>query len=138
MKAAFKVFVGKDLPPEHPTFEAAFAVFFTQMLALIRGGTSLQMVETGCWIEGIFELAPGGKTLSAPLYFYDARDFAYDLGLLVSEGGKPVLADPAPSVDPSAVASRFADSGLAELRGVIEMGGALLASMRETPDIQGP
>jgi hypothetical protein len=142
VKATFKVFVGKDIPPEHPTFEAAFAVFFTQMLALVRAGTSLQMVETGCWIEGAFELTPGGKRVSAPLYFYDARDFAYDVGLLVDEGGRAALADPAPSVDLSVVSSRFVDSGRTSKRdrdgarafslhkGVVEYSASLVPGYR--------
>lgn len=98
MKVKFVVCVGNNIPPEHPTFEAAFVAFFDEVKAMVIRGTSWQVLETACWIEGIFESEVNGKIARGPLYFYDAKDFAHDVGILVETDGKAVIADPLPSV----------------------------------------
>ena len=65
----------KDVPCN--TFKEAF----TQMYKWVddwvddrfnNGGLSLQILKTAIWIE----------TPTGPLYFYDARDLAYDMGIM--------------------------------------------------------
>ena len=124
MKTLFRVFVTKDIS-EHPTFEEAFKTFFEEMRALSVQGTSWQVIETMCWIEGVFEV--NGKTLRSPLYFPDARDFAIDVGLLVHIDGKASIAEPRPTVPLDEIFIAFIKSGLTELRGLMEMDAELRA-----------
>ena len=96
---------GKDEGPFH-TYVKAFANFFPRVTAMLSRGTSYQMLETACWIEGNF----GARRY--PLAFYDARDLAYDLGILVGDGE---LQDPAPDVDPMDVEIAFIKNATAVL-----------------------
>jgi len=122
MRVKFVVCVGNDIPPEHPTFEAAFVAFFNEVKAMIKRGMSLQVLETACWIEGIFESEVNGKITKAPLYFYDARDFAHEVGLLVeSSDGQAVIADPLPSVPLEKVIDVYTEAGLQELVAIVNM-----------------
>lgn len=66
---------------QHPSFEDAFKALYDKTMAALNGdGLSYLALETTVWI-----VSPGEQ----PLYFYDARDRAYDLGLLHA-GGVPV------------------------------------------------
>ena len=122
MKTKFKVFVTKDIS-EYPTFEEAFKAFFNEVRAMVTQGTSWQALETMCWIEGVFEVE--GKTLRSPLYFYDARDFAIDAGLLVRIDDKASIAEPMPTIPLHRVLTTFVRSGLIELRVLMEMDAEL-------------
>jgi hypothetical protein len=65
---------------QHPSFEDAFKALYQKAITAVQGGSmSWQALETSVWIK-----SPGKQ----PLYFYDARDRAYDLGLLQA-GGVP-------------------------------------------------
>ncbi|MBI2064899.1 MAG: hypothetical protein HYT62_02500 [Candidatus Yanofskybacteria bacterium] len=118
VKTLFKVFVTKDIS-EHPTFEEAFRAFFNEVRTMVAQGTSWQVLETMCWIEGVFEAE--GKTLRSPLYFYDARDFAIDAGLLVHVNDKASIAEPTPTIPLHEVLTTFIRSGLTELRELREL-----------------
>lgn len=130
MRTTFNVFVGNKVS-EHAAFGEAFKAFFEAVKAMLRGGTSWQVLETACYIEGVFEAED--KTLRSPLYFYDARDFAYDRGLLVNNGGKVDLVDPIPDVPLDLVAARYAESGLAELVGMMELDAAVCSQLETRP-----
>ncbi len=122
MKAKFVVCVGNDIPPEHPTFEAAFAVFFERVKALVGEGASWQVIETACWIEGIFESEITGKVSRAPLYFYDAKDFAYNVGILIESSDRhAILANPLPSIPLEKVIDVYTEASLQELSAVVDM-----------------
>ncbi|MBP9822307.1 MAG: hypothetical protein KBC81_02615 [Candidatus Pacebacteria bacterium] len=113
MTAKFSVYVTRDIS-EHDTFEQAFKAFFEEIdKMLTRGALSVQHLETACWIEGRFEA--GGEKLKCPVYFYDARDFAYDHFVLISKDGKAVIADPLTAVPVEDVILLFAKSGLEQL-----------------------
>lgn len=64
---------------DHGSFET-FEDAFKRLFALIKDEDELvwQLLETACWIE---------NTKGQAIPFYDARDLAYDKGLLVD--GKP-------------------------------------------------
>ncbi len=96
---------GKDEGPFR-TYAEAFANFFPRVTAMVSRGTSYQLLETACWIEGDF----GPRRI--PLMFCDARDLAYDLGVLVGDGE---LQDPTPDVDPMDVEIAFLKSMTAVL-----------------------
>ncbi len=121
MKTTFRVFVTKDIS-EHSTFVEAFVAFFKAVTELIDQGTSYQVLETFCWIEGIFDF--DGKIAKMPLHFNDARDFAYDVGILidpVDNHSMPTIADPLPEVLPVSVEALFIISGLNELAQLAEL-----------------
>lgn len=131
MKVKFVVCAGNDIPPEHPTFEAAFVAFFNEVKAMVMRGTSWQVLETACWIEGIFESEVTGEICRAPLYFYDARDFAYDVGILAASDGKAVIADPLPSVPLEKVANVYTEAGLQELVAIVNLEFERALAMRQ-------
>jgi len=79
------------------TFTEAFVNFLPRVVAMAAAGNSMEMFET-CWIEGEF---PGEKI---PMRFFDARDFAYDVGVLVGDGD---FANPLPEVDPADIRIAF-------------------------------
>jgi hypothetical protein len=55
------------------TFVEAFSTMFHKVKEIIERGTSWQSLETACWIDC------NGKD---ELMFYDAKDLAYNIGLL--------------------------------------------------------
>jgi hypothetical protein len=80
------------------TFTDAFVNFFPRVIEAAKRGMSLQTLETNSWIEGEVD----GRKI--PLSFYDARDFAYMVGILAGRGE---LQNPLPNVDPSEVRLAF-------------------------------
>ena len=131
MKTTFKVFVTKDIS-EHPTFEEAFAAFKKALIEMIHQGMSWQALETFCWIEGIFESEYTGVTSRFPLYFYAARDFAHEVGLLVElPDGQAIIADPLPSVPLEKVIDVYTEAGLQELVAIVNMEFQRALAMRQ-------
>lgn len=59
----------------YPTFAEAFKELFRRLNEDLEKGTSWQMIETTIWIE------PPSR--DHPIMFYDAKDHAYKIGLLV-------------------------------------------------------
>jgi len=53
-------------------FADAFRLFWEEVMKMLKEGSSWQVLETACWIDN------NGKVL----HFYEARDLAYDLGVL--------------------------------------------------------
>lgn len=133
MKMTFRVHAGEN-GPEFPTFEEAFVVFFTAVRELVRKGTALQILETFCWIEGAFEFR--GDTHRAPLYFRNARDFAYDMGILVKNEGdeKPSIADPLPKVSSGDIVMAFIESGNNELAALHEIQAGAAQFLDDQPE----
>jgi hypothetical protein len=80
------------------TFPEAFVNFFPRVLALIEAGRRLEDLDTTSWIEGKFD---GRRML---LSLYDARDFAYMVGILAGSGE---LQNPLPEIDPIEVRHMF-------------------------------
>ena len=91
-----------------PTFTETFCFFFQRALYVASHGQSLQILETSCWIIGDF----GDRKI--PMMFSEARDLAFDLGILVGDGE---FHDPAPEVDPEIVESAFLSSALRAMSG---------------------
>jgi hypothetical protein len=59
---------------EYPSFELAFKAMYQYVKdSLINGGMSWQELETMIWIE---------KPDWMLIMFYDARDYAYEIGLM--------------------------------------------------------
>lgn len=104
------------------TFSEAFTNFWTRFMALVNGGTSRQMLEW-CWIEGIFD--DESKT---PLLWEDAKDFAYELGLLVREGD---LQKPVPEVDPFRVELEFTRAKLGDVTQTAEQMATAVQKLTE-------
>ncbi len=82
------------------TFKDALANFMPRMRKLVQDGTSLQVIETLCYIE----LKSGEHQV--PLFFYDVRDFAHQAGLM--KDGQ--LVEDAPEPDAGAIGKVFAVS----------------------------
>ncbi|MES3004868.1 MAG: hypothetical protein V4690_01995 [Patescibacteria group bacterium] len=113
MKQKFEVYVAGPIS-EHTSFEEALKSFFTAVMDMVEKGTSFQVLETGCWITGSFEMEDG-KVHRAPLYFYDARDFAVREKVLVQNSRDKFMADPLPSIPAQKVYLLFIEAGLTEL-----------------------
>ena len=97
MKQFMSTVLSKDEGP-FPTFSEAFKNFWTRFIALVEGGCAKQALAW-CWVEGTFD---DGKKV--PLLWEDAKDFAYEVGLLTEKGK---LQEPAPEVDPERVEIAF-------------------------------
>ena len=76
----FQVLVGMENLGEFPKFTEAFKLFYTKVVEEIKRDTSHQ------WLETANFLVYQGEGFTQPMGFYDARDFAYDIGLLAGEG----------------------------------------------------
>jgi hypothetical protein len=83
----FKVTVAHDIG-DFEKFTDAFKEFYWGVKNLVNSGTSLQALETTCFIT--YESA----NESLPLEWYDARDFAYKIGLLVGSGELKEIEEP--------------------------------------------
>lgn len=60
---------------ERASFKEAFTDMFKWVDNLLKsGGMSYQVLETAIWIE---------RSGRDPLFFYDARDLAYEIGVMV-------------------------------------------------------
>jgi len=70
-----KLIYSLDHVGEYDTFEEAFVELFKRLTKDIKKGTSWQMVETSIWIES--------PDRELPMLFYEARDRACDLGILI-------------------------------------------------------
>lgn len=75
---AFRVTVCLKDIGDYSTFSEAFRIFFGKIKEMVKSGTSLQVLETTNFITH--------TELDAPMDFYTARDFAYDIGLLAGDG----------------------------------------------------
>ena len=82
------------------TFKEALANFMLRMRKLVNDGTSMQAIETLCYVE----LKCGEHQV--PLFFYDVRDFAHQVGLM--KDGQ--LVPDAPEPDASVIGKIFAVS----------------------------
>ncbi len=112
----FKVIVGLADVGIYDTFVEAYKILHGKIKELLASGTSWQMLDTTNFIE--FTTGDGKKF---PMDFYQARDFAYRIGLLAGEGE---LQDNAtePSDDAVEVAFRSAvHESSGALRAVLEI-----------------
>src|SRR3989344_4718034 len=82
------------------TFKEALTNFIERMRKLVSEGTSLQIVETCCFITAKHYRG------EIPMLFYDVRDFAHQVGLM--RDGK--LVPDAPEPDASVIGKIFAVS----------------------------
>ena len=89
-------------------FYDAFKDFWTRILTIIKEGTSFRFIETACWIERC------NKATKIPMFIYDARDLAFDIGLLKEnpEPKQPPIINDQPTVDgwEEIVRQRFVDT----------------------------
>ncbi|MBI2058061.1 MAG: hypothetical protein HYT63_03745 [Candidatus Yanofskybacteria bacterium] len=95
----FKVVVAMEDVGTFKNFGEAFKVFFDKVKELVGQGASLNVLETTCWIE----------YSKIQMYFYDARDLAYKVGILK---GKGELVDPLPKIDHLVIDVAFAERAL--------------------------
>ena len=70
---SYEVFVCEEIG-KYETFEEAFKVFYKCVKHMVEGGVAWQVLESYCWMKSS---GPG-----LPLMWYDARDEAYDMGLM--------------------------------------------------------
>ncbi|MBI2676858.1 MAG: hypothetical protein HYX21_02860 [Candidatus Yanofskybacteria bacterium] len=95
----FEVVVAMETVGKFPNFQEAFRVFFDKVKKLVGQGASLNVLGTTCWIEYSNIL----------MYFYDARDLAYKVGVLKGRGE---LVDPLPKIDHQVIDVAFAERAL--------------------------
>lgn len=76
-------------------FPEAFKKFWTEVLKTLEEGTAWQVLETMHWITRISD------KIQLPIFFYDARDLAFDIGLLTPSGQPktPPIINDQPTVD---------------------------------------
>lgn len=106
---------------QHKNFYDAFKALYDGVSKMVDEGTSWQALETFVWIEYENE----GKKI--PMFWYDARDLAYELGLLV-EKGKEVQEVPKENQMTekffetvfTAVAENYFDSFIEELKEIVK------------------
>lgn len=138
LKAAFSVMIGMEDKGVHSNFPAAFKQFWEAIMVALEGGTSYQWLETANYLVMFTE---DGQRL--PLDFYDARDLAYDIGLLEQvESGKPnVLEQPTMENWEVYVAERYQrvpeEMMLAMQCDLMEHLGRLLKTLDEIGDLDG-
>lgn len=111
----FNVTVALEARGTYPTFAEAFIKFFKDIKAMLDKGTSYQVLETACWIE--METTENDGPMRMIMNFYDARDLAYDLGLLVGNGQ---LVEPAPEIAPDRVSAAFRRNTLAQASALVD------------------
>ena len=124
MKGFISSIASKDEGP-FLTFEEAFTNFWTRFTAMVTAGCPKQMLDW-CWIEGTLD--DGSKV---PLLWGDAKDLAYDLGLLVERGE---LQQPTPEIDSRKVEITFMnakmDQAIYEIGVEVEILAAQIVSGR--------
>lgn len=78
----FEVTVGLEKKGCFDNFFDAFKLFFEEIMEMFKSqGMAYQVLETMCWIQ------IQGSTSTVPIMFYDARDLAYESGILVMPEG---------------------------------------------------
>ena len=87
MSEKIKLTYGLETVGEYDTFPEAFTELHNRLKKDLEKGTSWQMVETTIWIE-----PPGWN--EGPLSFYQSRDIACWMGLLVDGKINPNFKDP--------------------------------------------
>ena len=101
------------------TFTEAFKSFFQEVKTLVSGGAALQILETWCWIEIEYGSPEKGKAM---MNFYQARDFAYAIGLLREEGElQENTIEPLPELVEMAFSLAFAENQAVDYEDVLEM-----------------
>lgn len=74
--------VGLESTGPFPTFKEALKPFFADIYAWLKtGNMTYHALETTCWIERT-EIKNGVRQKGLVLFFYDARDFSWRVGLL--------------------------------------------------------
>lgn len=91
MQKSFLVLFNMEEVGIYDNFVDAFRVFWQKVLQSLEDGTSWQVLETCNFIV----MVDGEANKEWPLGFYDARDLAYDIGLLSKVEGeaKPIVLD---------------------------------------------
>lgn len=119
----FKILINMEDAGEYASFNAAFTKFFEEVRKTMEAGTSFQVLETANFIVFCKDSKPTGV-----MGFYDARDFAYETGLLAGEG---VLQKNAPEPTLEKVEQGF--EKFAQKRSILEL-RACLAMVSEVFD----
>lgn len=105
----FKVKVGCENRGDFEKFVDAFSLFFTEVVEQVDSGTTVGWLEA---TNFIVYTAPGKEI---PMNFYQARDFAYDIGLLAGKGELQNINEPPEAV----IESRFDKSKIEHIAHLI-------------------
>lgn len=105
----FEVLVNLKPVGEYTSFNEAFIKFFEEIDAALKEGTSVQWLETANFLV---RKDPSGIGV---MTFYDARDFAYDIGLMADCKIQKDVAEPAPTVVSQAFTDCAVKRGIAEV-----------------------
>ncbi len=89
----FTPIIGMEDKGVFDNFYDAFKLLWDELTVIVERGTSLQFLETACFLE------ISSDNYKIPLSFYDARDLAYDCGLIVPDESAP-KSGPPPLVPP--------------------------------------
>lgn len=115
----FKVQIGLEDVGQFEKFTDAFRFFYAEIKKFIAGGTSWQALETTNFIT----LCTDG--FNGPMDFYTARDFAYEIGLLVGNGELQEIEEP----DFEIIYSAFVGEALLEAAVMLDSLGEKFADL---------
>ena len=107
----FKVSVGLKEVGKFERFTEAFQTFFKEVRKQVSGGASLQVLETTNFIVCV------SAGVWMQMGFYQARDFAYKIGLLVGRGELREIKEPPGAVIEEAFMQASANNLAALARG---------------------
>lgn len=77
----FEVVVQSKNVGSFPSFTEALRAFYGGVGALVKSGTALMIIETGCWIEYPYQYE--GEAITCVMHFPEVVDFCIQKGLLV-------------------------------------------------------
>jgi len=115
----FRIIVGLEDVGEFPKFTEAFKLFFAKIKEQVTGGTSWQVLETSNFIVYV---TPTDKR---PMSFYQARDFAYEIGQLVGRGELREVEEPSESTLEAAFAKVVEEYFDEQLRALLQILGTV-------------
>lgn len=84
-KRPFRVIIKLKKVAEFETCLEALRDFFPRIHQMLKVGVSLQILETMNFIEYDIMFSDG-QSVRSPMNFYDARDFAHEIGLMKGKG----------------------------------------------------
>jgi hypothetical protein len=89
----FEAIVGMKLVGKYKSFNKALIKFLEEISIVLKAGTSVQWLETANFL-----VSTGSSDPIGVMTFYEARDFAYDIGLMVDGEIQQGVAEPAAEV----------------------------------------
>lgn len=112
----YEVIISFEHVGKYESFKEAAIKFFEGIKAVLDKGASWQWLET---MNFLVRTSPGES--EGVMLFYDARDFACNIGLLKNGEIQPDVAEPAPEVVSQAYKKCFEEMELAQRQELVVM-----------------